>query len=137
MTNTTPKQSSPHNLVLDSLRASYTVFQEFRPLALGIHKAIKERSPEINAQQLRTALRIHTAATRYLKALSQGNTRYDLDAAPAGEVTTEQQQQASETLRERFKKKAERHRQEQLEQRQVQQHQENLRKLAEKFDKRR
>jgi ProP effector len=137
MTDATPKQSSPHNLVLDTLRTSYTVFQEYRPLALGIHKAIKERNPEINAQQLRTALRIHTAATRYLKALSQGNIRYDLDAAPAGEVTADQQRQASETLRERFKKKAERHRQEQLEQRQAQQHQENLRKLAEKFDKRR
>lgn len=43
-----------------------------------------------------------------LKVLSHGDTRFDLDGSPVGEVTAEQRQQASDTLRERFKKKAQR-----------------------------
>ena len=131
------------NAVLDALIASFKVFHDCQPLALGIHKVIKERQPEIDAQDLRTAMRIHTASTRYLKVLSQADTRFDLDGSPAGEVTAEQRQQASDTLRERFKKKAERHKAElqakQLAQQQAlleKQRQDKLLKLAEKFNTR-
>lgn len=130
-----PQQTAPRNPVPDLLRGTFPVFAEYRPLALGIHKAIKQRLPEINAQQLRSALHIHTASTRYLKMLSQENVRYDLDGAPAGEVTAEQRQQASETLRDRFKKKAEQQRQERAARQQEDQRQEKLRKLADKFSK--
>jgi ProP effector len=135
MTAEAAKQATPRNPVPDMLRNTFKVFAEHRPLALGIHKAIKERLPEINAQQLRSALRMHTASTRYLKALTQGDIRYDLDGASAGEVTAEQRQQAHETLRERFKKKAEQQKQQQLAQQQEKQRQEKLLKLAEKFGK--
>jgi ProP effector len=135
MTAEATKKTAPRNPVPDMLRSSFKVFAEHRPLALGIHKIIKERLPEIDAQQLRSALRMHTTSTRYLKTLAQGDTRFDLDDTPAGEVTAEQRQQATDTLRERFKKKAEQHRQEQLAQQQEKQRQEKLRKLAEKFGK--
>lgn len=135
MTAEATKQTAPRNPVPDTLRTSFKVFAEHRPLALGIHKTIKERLPEIDAQQLRSALRMHTASTRYLKSLAQGGSRFDLDGMPAGEVTAEQQQQATDALRERFKKKAEQHRQEQLAQQQEKQRQEKLQKLAEKFGK--
>lgn len=135
MTAEAPKQAAPHNPIPDTLRSAFQVFAEYRPLALGIHKAVKERLPEIDTRQLRTALRMHTASTRYLKALAQGDVRYDLDGAPAGEVTEEQRQQAADTLRERFKKKAQQHRQAQLAQQQEKQRQEKLHKLAEKFNK--
>jgi ProP effector len=135
MTAEAPKQPTPRNPVPDMLRNSFKVFAEYRPLALGIHKTIRERLPEINAQQLRNALRMHTASTRYLKALTQGDTRYDLDGAPAGEITAEQRQQASETLRDRFKKKAELQKQQRLALEQEKQRQEKLLKLAEKFGK--
>lgn len=143
MTTPAPKPAHPRNPLLDTLNASFKVFKECQPLAVGIHKIIKEQLPEIDAKQLRNALWIHTASTRYLKALSQGNARFDLDGSPAGEVTAEQRQQALDTLRERFKKQAERHKAAQLAKEQAQQQeqlakqrQESLLKLAEKFNTR-
>lgn len=130
MTTAEPKPSRARNTVLDTLSATFKVFHDCRPLALGIHKAIKERLPEMDAQQLRTAMRIHTASTRYLKALSQADTRFDLDGSPSGEVTAEQRQQASDTLRERFRNKAALHKAELL----AKERQEKLLKLAEKFN---
>lgn len=129
----TAEQKPPRsrNPVLDTLAASFKVIRECQPLALGIHKVIKERMPDLDMQQLRSAMRMHTASTRYLKLLSQADTRFDLDGAAAGEVTAEQRQQALDTLRERFRKKAEQHKAELA----AKQHQEKLLKLAEKFNK--
>ncbi len=132
MNTTGPKPPRSRNAVLDTLNASFKVFRDCRPLALGIHKAIKERLPDTNARELRNALRMHTASTRYLKALSQAGERFDLDDVPAGEVTAEQQQQATSDLRLRFKKQAELHKAEQA----AKQHRENLLKLADKFNTR-
>ena len=138
---TTPPRS--RNPILDTLSASFKVFNDCQPLAVGIHKIIKERLPEISTEELRNAIRFHTASTRYLKTLSQASERFDLDGAPAGEVTEEQRKYASDTLRERFKKQAERHKADQmakdLAQQQEQlakQRRESLQKLAEKFNTR-
>jgi ProP effector len=114
------------------LSASFKVFRDSQPLAIGIHKAIKGRLPDLDAQQLKATMRMHTASTRYLKVLSQADTRFDLDGAPAGEVTAEQRQQALDTLRDRFRKKAEQHKAEQL----AKQQQEKLQQLAAKFNAR-
>jgi ProP effector len=132
MNNAEPKPHRPRNAVLDLLSTSFPIFRECRPLAIGIHKAIKERLPDIDSQQLRLAMRAHTASTRYLKALTQADARFDLDGNPAGEVSAEQKKQASDTLRERFREQAERHKAAQLEQ----QRKEKLSKLAEKFNSR-
>jgi len=95
-----------------------------------------ERIPGINPQQLRLAMRMHTASARYLKALTNGETRFDLDGNAAGPVTAEQKRQALNTLRERFRKGAEQHKARLLAQQQEQQRQEKLLKLAEKFNAR-
>jgi ProP effector len=118
------------NPVLDRLMSSFNVFRDCQPLAIGIHKVIQKRLPDIDPKQLKTALRMHTASTRYLKELSTGNTRFDLDGSPAGEVTAEQRQDALGTLRERFRKKAEQLKAEQL----AKQQQAKLQKLVEKFN---
>lgn len=131
MSTAAQKPSRSRNPVLDTLIATFKVIRDCQPLALGIHKVIKERMPELDMQLLRSAMRTHTASTRYLKLLSQADTRFDLDGAAAGEVTAEQRQQALDTLRERFRKKAEQHKAELA----VKQHQEKLLKLAEKFNK--
>lgn len=139
MSNNEPKAPKPRNAVLDSLTARFKVFSDYQPLALGIHKVIKERMPEIEPPALRGAMRIHTASTRYLKVLSQADVRFDLDGAPAGEVTPEQRQAASDALRERFRKKAEQHKAEQaalVEKKAAQERQAKLAKLAEKFNTR-
>ncbi|NTV95897.1 MAG: ProQ activator of osmoprotectant transporter prop [Thiobacillus sp.] len=120
------------NALLDTLATTFAVFRDVRPLALGIHKTLQERMPELTKDQVRTALRSHTGSTRYLKALAQAKERYDLDGNPAGEVTEEQRAQAAEQLKERFRKAAERRQEEE----QAKKRQENLLKLAEKFNSR-
>ncbi len=127
-----PAPRRQQNEVLATLITTFKAFGECLPLAVGIHKVIKERIPNIDPQQLRVALRIHTASTRYLKELSQSKFRFDLDGTPLGEVTEEQRRQAMDMLRDRFKKQAEQHKAELL----AKQQQEKLRLLAEKFNAR-
>jgi ProP effector len=102
----TPPHSSslPRNTLLAALRTQFPVFRENKPLALGIHKVIKERLPDTDSKRLRLAMQTHTASTAYLKSLTNGGSRFDLDDNPVGEVTPGQQQQALEALRERFRK---------------------------------
>lgn len=140
MTETTNTPPRPKNATLTALAAAFPVIRDCLPLAVGIHKTIRERMPEIDAAGLRGALRAHTASTRYLKALTHGAQRFDLDGNAAGEISAEQKQQAMEMLRERFKKGAERKRAEEqakLAAEQERQQREKLAKLAEKFNTRR
>ncbi len=132
MTQTDAKQPSRRNVVLETLRGSFAVFRDCRPLALGIHKTIRERFPAMDVGQLRTAMRIHTASTPYLKALAKSESRFDLEGQPAGEVTPEQREQAAKDLRERFKKAADRRR----EDKEAELRQEKLLQLAQKFNSR-
>lgn len=117
---------------METLSATFAVFRDCQPLAIGIHKTIKARLPEIDEGALRTALKRYTASTKYLKAIANGKKRSDLDGNPAGEVTAEQRQQALETIKERFRKVAERKKTEQEDK----ERQEKLQKLAEKFNQR-
>ena len=68
----------------------------------GPDASILARFPEFDRKNLRIALRMHTASTKYLKAVERGAERFDLDGNPAGEVTQEQRQHAATTLKERF-----------------------------------
>ncbi|HEX8981109.1 MAG TPA: ProQ/FINO family protein [Parasulfuritortus sp.] len=128
--NPTPK--SFRDDVLDSLVASFPVFRDAQPLAIGIHKKILERMPELTKAQVGRALKIHTGSTRYLKVLSNAEQRFDLDGNPAGEVTAEQRDAATKLVKDRFKKAAERRKAEE----QTKQHQAKLQQLAEKFNSR-
>jgi ProP effector len=131
MSDPAPK-SGRRNELLDRLSAEFPVFRDHLPLAIGIHKALMERFPDLDKGQVRSALHLHTGTTRYLKAIIEGAQRLDLDGNPCAAVTAEQHAQAAATLRERFKKAAERRKAEQ----EAQQRQEKLRKLAEKFNPR-
>lgn len=133
--NKAPSQPR-RNAVLQTLIDTYKVFGDCRPLAIGIHKAIKLRQPELGEGGLRFALKIHTASTKYLKMIANGSQRFDLDGNPAGEITAEQKQQALDTIKERFRKVAERKKAEKLQQEQEEKHQEKLQQLANKFSKR-
>ena len=129
MSDPVPKSGSRNNALLDRLHAEFPPFRDHLPLAIGIHKALMERIPDLDKVQVRTALHRHTGSTRYLKAIKVGAPRYDLYGNVAGAVTAEQQTQAADTLRDRFKKATERRKLEQEEQ----QRKEKLQKLAEKF----
>lgn len=118
---------------------AYPVFSDCRPLAIGIHKALQARQPELAEGGLRLALKIHTGSTRYLKAVANGSQRFDLDGIPSGEITAEQKRQALETIKERFRQVAERKRAEQREKEQAEkqeQQRKKLQQLAAKFSKR-
>lgn len=129
--------------ILDMLSDKFEVVSKCQPLALGIHKEILVRLPDLDPAALRSSMRIHTASTRYLKELATSTVRFDLDGQPAGEVTVEQRDVASGTLRERFKKLADRRRAEdkatseaQRELQSAQERQEKLAQLAARFNSR-
>lgn len=134
-----PSGKTPRrNALLAELQAEFAVFRDFQPLAIGIHKQLMERKPELNKNKLRLALHSHTASNRYLKALTEGAQRLDLDGQPAGVVTAEQQEVAVKTLRERIKQATQRRKAEAA-QRQAEEdearRQAKLKQLAEKFSK--
>lgn len=130
-----PKEAKvpARNALLDTLCAQFAVLRDSRPLALGIHRSMLERMPELDVAQLRLAMKIHTSSTRYMKALLAGTERYNLDGEPAGEVTAEQREVANTALRERFKKAAERRKAEEKAQKEAQREQEAQHKRQEKL----
>lgn len=139
-TTTSPatKAAKGRNVLLDALCERYPVIRDGKPLALGVHTAIAAQMPDASSAQLKLALRIHTASTRYLKALSLGGARFDLEGNPSGEVTVEQRDLATKGLKDRFAKGAERKRQEETDRKAKEadeRRNEKLNALAEKFKK--
>ncbi|WP_407279133.1 ProQ/FINO family protein [Aromatoleum evansii] len=100
------KEAKPAGLdargLLQKLQEISPTFGEVKPLALRIDKAIAERFPDVDRKVIRSAMRMHTATTRYLKAVEKARARFDLDGKESGEVTEEQRQHAAQTLKERF-----------------------------------
>ena len=125
MSNATP----PRDPVLAELAATYAVFRDARPLAIGIHKSVMAAHPGFDKDAVRKTLQRHTASTRYLKAVAAGGARFGLDGQPSGEVTPEQKKLAGDGLRERFRKQAEQHR----EAEKAKQIQAKLHQLVDKF----
>lgn len=119
--------------LLKTLQERFEVFKNFSPLAIGIDKQVFEKLPELSKKSLRLAMRSHTISTRYLKEMEKGTVRLNLDGSPAGEVTDENRQHASEQLKERFKKQAEQRREAEAAAKAEQRRQEKLSQLTEKF----
>ncbi len=119
--------------LLKTLQERFEVFRNFSPLAIGIDKQVFEKMPEVSKKSLRLAMRSHTISTRYLKEMEKGTVRLNLDGSPAGEVTDENRQHASEQLKERFKKQAEQRREAEAAAKAEQRRQEKLSQLTEKF----
>ena len=132
-TETTTEKSVDPRALLKDLQARFDVFRNFSPLAIGIDKQVFAQMPEVSKKSLRLAMRSHTISTRYLKEMEKGTVRLNLDGTPAGEVTDENRQHASEQLRERFKKQAEQRKAAAAEAKAEERRQEKLTALAEKF----
>ncbi|GAB3550277.1 hypothetical protein GCM10027343_33190 [Noviherbaspirillum agri] len=130
----TPLQSA--RALLKQLEQTFDVFRTAAPLAVGIDKAVIARMPDVNRKALRIALGLHTNSVRYLKAMEKAQTRVDLDGNPAGEVSETHRTHASEVLRERFKKAAEKRKEQALAEKHERQRAEKLRQLTEKFSSR-
>ena len=89
----------------DRLNA-FTVWLQYKPLALGIEKDIfrlvnEEHFPGASKKVVQKLLRMHTHHGLYLQAIQQGTVRYSLDGAEAGEITAYQQQFAADILTKR------------------------------------
>ncbi len=73
-----------------------------KPLKLRIQADIQERAPGLFTKQLLSAvLRRHTGAHAYLVSLTRATYRFDLDGAPAGELSAEHRQAAVDELAQR------------------------------------
>ncbi|MFV0371998.1 MAG: ProQ/FINO family protein [Azonexus sp.] len=136
MTENTPtvqEKSIDTRSLLKDLQTRYAVFRDFSPLAIGIDKQLFAALPDLSRKALRLAMRSHTMATRYLKEMEKGTQRRNLDGSPAGEVTDENRQHASELLKERFKKQIEQRKAAEQAARAESRKQEKLLALTEKF----
>jgi len=106
-----PKAAKPQidaRGLLQKLQESSPTFNDVKPLALRIDKAIAARFPDVERKVIRNAMRLHTASTRYLKVMEKATARFDLDGKEDGEVTEEQRAHAKQTLKERFAEAAKR-----------------------------
>ena len=105
-----PNTPQSRDSILALLIAAYPAFRTAQPLAIGIHKAILVAHPDFDKAVLRKTLQRHTASVRYLKSVAAGGARFGLDGLPAGAITPEQQQQATQAIKERFRQQAEQRR---------------------------
>ena len=70
-----------------------------KPLKLRIQADIQARAPGLFSRTALSAfLRRHTGRTGYLIALTRATQRFDLDGAPAGEISAEHRQAALDEL---------------------------------------
>jgi len=125
--------------LLKLLQERFSVFREMRPLAIGIDKQVLAALPDIDRKVLRTALRMHVGASRYLKVMEKASERFDLDGNAVAEVSAEHREHATATLKERFRKEAEQRRAKlaaEKEAQAVEQRAQKLEQLAARFAKR-
>ena len=106
-------------------------------MAIGIDRQLLARQPELERKTLRMALGMHTHSLRYLKSMEKATQRLDLDGQSVAEVTEEHRSHAAETLRERFRKEAERKKAQREAEAQEKLRNEKLGQLIEKFGKNR
>ena len=121
--------------LLKSLQEKYTVFKDFKPLAIGIDRQLLAQETGIDRKRLRWALGMHTHSSRYLKTMERASQRFNLDGSLAGEIPDEHRQHATDKLRERFKNEAERRKAEQEAQEAEKRRTEKLQQLVQKFTK--
>ncbi|WP_374325951.1 ProQ/FINO family protein [Azonexus sp.] len=131
-TATTEKTTDVRALLKD-LQERFAVFRNHSPLAIGIDKQLFAALPDLSRKSVRLAMRSHTMSTRYLKEMEKAAQRLNLDGTPAGEVTDENRQHATEQLKERFKKQAEQRKASEAAAKAEAMKQKKLLELAEKF----
>lgn len=139
MNTPNPTSVTDPRALLKTLHSDFPVFREYQPLAIGIDRQLKAKIPEIDRKALRIALSMHTLSTKYLKAVSKGTARFNLEGNSPEALSEAHRKHAAEILQERSKKNAEHHRvQQEIEAREAQeaverQHSEKLEQLAAKF----
>lgn len=93
---------------LQLLRTRFAVFQDYKPLAVGILNEVQSQVCEFSRTRLRRALHMHVSHMRYLKAVAAGGNRLHLNGSPADEITEEAVRYSKEclkNLKEKMRKK--------------------------------
>ncbi|TFW18100.1 ProQ/FINO family protein [Duganella callida] len=103
-----PTAAPTPRALLKQLQTQFPAFRDFLPLSIGIDKQLLAVMPELDRKTMRTALGIHTGSLRYLKVMEKAKVRHNLDGTPGAEVTDTHRAHATEVLKERYKKEAER-----------------------------
>jgi sRNA-binding protein len=81
-------------MIAEHVYSKFEVFRQFRPLALGIHESLIAALPQFDPVLISRVVANHCRKPRYVKALSRGGKRFDLNGKPAGEVRPEEQKAA-------------------------------------------
>lgn len=121
--------------LLKTLQTDFSVFGDYSPLAIGVDKQLLARRPNLDRKILRIALGMHTNSLRYLKTMEKATHRIDLDGNKGDELTPDHRSHATEVLRERFRKDAERRKAQREAEALERQRTEKLSQLVEKFGK--
>ena len=121
--------------LLKTLQETFPVFRDYSALAIGIDKLLLTQQPDLERKVLRLALGMHTNSARYLKTMERALHRVDLAGNIVAEVPEEHRKHASEVIRERFKKDAERRKALREAEALEKQRAEKLSQLVEKFGK--
>jgi len=133
--NTTDNPVQNARTLVKTLQETYAVFRDCQPLAIGIDKQLLTRQPELDRKTMRIALGLHTNSSRYLKSMAKATHRFDLDGNPGEAVTDAHRSHATEVLKERFRKDAERRRAQRQAEIQEKERSQKLNQLVEKFGK--
>ena len=121
--------------LLKTLQETFPVFRDYSALAIGVDKLLLTQQPDLERKVLRLALGMHTNSARYLKTMERARHRVDLAGNIVAEVPEEHRKHASEVIRERFKKDAERRKAQREAEALEKQRAEKLSQLVEKFGK--
>ena len=93
---------------LHTLRTTFPVFQNAKPLAIGIDKELRAAFPDVSRKVLRAALGIQTHSLRYLKAMSAATERFNLQGETVDQVPEEHRAHAKTLLEAKEQKEQER-----------------------------
>mgnify|MGYP006286613183 CR=1 FL=1 len=98
-----PGEVSMNERLLAHLREEFPVMKEYRPLASGIDRQIRDelkaRKGSPPAWRIIAAIRQHVREEPYLEAVSQGGPRFNIRGEPEGEVQRFERSYARRLLR--------------------------------------
>ncbi|HBC5016404.1 ProQ/FINO family protein [Proteus mirabilis] len=89
---------------IDRIAKHWTIFNEpeAKPLMIGIKEVmiaeVKDKGLDISESHIKQGLRSYISRKTYLKALTLGGNRFDMNGQPKGEITPQQQALAKQML---------------------------------------
>ena len=73
-------------MLANHIYASYAVFRQFKPLAVGIHVILEHQLPQYDVALIHRFLSNHCRKPRYLKSVALGKKRFSLEGKPVADL---------------------------------------------------